>query len=540
VLLISCASVAHLMLTRGTARQKEIAIRGALGASRARLVRFLLADSLTLALLGGTLGVLLAAWVVDLLPSIQAVDIPRIAEASLDGRVLAACFLISIATAVVCGIVPALHGSDTPLAMRLVDGARSSAAGPARISSLLALSEVALALILLVGSGLMMQSFLRVARVDPGFNPERVLAVPLALPGARYANPEQRLQTFEALSQRLRAVPGIAAVGAVSQLPLLAGDNRIVFDIEGRPPAGPGGELRTSLRVVAGDYFRAMQIPLRRGRVFSASDRRRAVPLIRWFPQQPAPAGFDEPQPLPVAIVNETMARQFWPGADPLDRRVRLLFSPWITIVGVVGDVRHGGLAEQPRPEIYLTHLQEPQNALVLLARASADPLDAAGAVRTAIRGVDADLPVVDMRRMEDVLSASLGRRRFDAVLIATFGGVALVLALIGIYGVTSYAVGQRTREIGIRTALGAGRLDVLRLVLGRSLLVTAAGVGVGVAGALALTRLLDALLFEIQPTDARTFLFAALGLGGMALLASYVPARRALGVDPLEALRRE
>ena len=542
VLLIACANVAHLLLTRGVGRQKEIAIRAALGASRGRLVRFLLIEGLVLGVVGGIAGALMATWIVELLPAITAaeVDVPRLAEASVNGRVLLLCFGVSVLTGTVCGVMPAVRGSRATLTAPLGDAARGTSASTARLSSLLALSEVALATILLVGSALMIQSFLRLARVDPGFNPRNALAVPISLPGARYAAPQQRIQTFEDLNARLVALDGVRAVGAVSQLPLTGAENRSVFSIDGRPPTRPGEELRASIRQVAGDYFRAMEIPLRRGRLFAASDARLAVPLIRWFPQQPQPPRFDEPQPMPAAVINESMASRFWPGEDPIGRRIRILFSPPITIVGIVGDVRHHGLSRDPAPEIYLSHTQEPSAVLTMVVRTSGEPVEVAGAIREQIRATDRDLPVAHMEAIEDVLSTSLGRPRFDASLLGAFGFLALMLAMIGIYGVTSYAVGQRTREIGIRTALGASRRDVLRVILGRAVVITLAGIAAGVAGGIAVTRLLENLLFGIQPTDAWTFAGVGGALAVMSLLASYLPARRALAIDPLQALRME
>ena len=540
VLLIACANVAHLLLTRGVGRQKEIAIRAALGASRLRLVRFLLIESLLLGLTGGGAGALLATWIVDLLPTITAVDIPRLAEASVNGRVLLVCLLVSLVTGVVCGVIPALRGSRATLTASLGDGARGTGVATARLSGILALSEVALATVLLIGAALMIQSFVRLARVDPGFNPHRALAVPISLPGARYAGPEQRIRAFEDLNGRIAALDAVRAVGGVSQLPLTLGDNRTTFSIDGRPPARPGEELRASIRQVAGDYFRAMEIPLVRGRLFAAADARVAVPLIRWYPQQPRPRRFDEPQPMPVAVINESMANRFWPGEDAVGRQIRILFSPSITIIGVVGDVRHYGLARDPAPEVYLSHLQEPSGTLTIVARTAGDQLSVAGAIREQIRAVDRDLPVSHMRTIEDVLSTSLGRPRFDAWLLGTFGGVAVMLAMLGTYGVTSYAVGQRAREIGIRTALGATRRDVLRVILSRAVAITLAGIAVGVVGGVAVTRFLEKLLFAITPTDAWTFAAVAAGLAVISLLASYLPARHALTIDPLQALRME
>jgi putative ABC transport system permease protein len=292
--------------------------------------------------------------------------------------------------------------------------------------------------------------------------------------------------------------------------------------------------------VVAGEYFRVMEIPIVRGRAFTPADARRAVPLIRWFEQQPLPAAFNEPQPPPVAMINETMARQFWPGEEPVGRRIRILFSPWIEVVGVVADVRHAGLSRDPVAEMYLSHLQEPQRDITLLVKTGGDPAAIAPMVRAGIRSMDPNLPLPAVIAMQDVVRSSIGRRRFDALLLATFAGVALLLSAIGIYGVTSYAVAQRTREIGIRAALGATRSNVLGLVLGRTVSLTMLGIGTGLLGALAMTRVLTSLLYGVRPTDAATFIVVAGMLLAVTLLASYIPARRALRIDPLEALRTE
>ena len=540
VLLIACANVAHLLLTRGASRRRELAIRAALGAARGRLVRYLLLESLLLSLAGGVFGALLAAWIVDLLPAITAVDVPRLGETAMNARVLAAAFAFSVLTGIVCGTMPALRASRTSLADTLNDGSRLSRGVPSGVAGVLTLTEVALALVLLIGAALMIQTVVFFARVNPGFNARQVTTAAVALPGARYPRPQQRIAFFDALSARLRNAPRVTAVGAVSHLPLAPGDNRMSFDIDGRPPLRAGDERRASMWVVAGDYFEAMQIPIVRGRAFTGADARRAVPLIRWFEQQPNPPAFDEPQPPPVAVINQAMARQFWPGEDPVGRRIRILFSPPIEIIGVAGDVRHAGLSREPAPAIYLSHLQEPQSELHLLVRTSGGAEAIGELVRTTLRSMDRDLPFPAVTGMEQVVRNSIGRPRFDALLLATFAGVALLLSAIGIYGVTSYGVAQRTREIGIRAALGASRGDVLALVLGRAARLAVLGIGAGLLGAWALTRVMTKLLFGVQPTDAATFIVVAALLLAVTLLASYLPARRALAIDPLRALRTE
>jgi putative ABC transport system permease protein len=540
VLLIACANVAHLLLTRGAARRKELAIRAALGAARIRIVRYLMIESLLLSLAGGALGALLAAWIVDLLPLITVVDVPRLGETAIDGRVLLAALAIAVLTGLLSGTLPALRASRASLTDSLNAGARTTGGVPAGMAGALALSEIALALVLLIGAALMIQTVIFLSRVNPGFNARNVATAAVALPGARYARPEQRAGFVEDLSERLRGLPQVIAVGAVTHLPLAPGDNRMAFDIEGRPAVRPGDERRASMRTVAGDYFRVMEIPIVRGRAFAATDARRALPLIRWFEQQPLPPAFDQPQPRPVAVINETMARQFWPGDDPIGRRIRILFSPWIDIIGVVGDVRHAGLSREPVPEMYLSHLQEPQAELNLLVRTAGDPTAIAAMLGAQVRGIDRDLPLPAVTPMEQVVRHSIGRPRFDAVLLATFAGVALLLSAIGIYGVTSYGVSQRTREIGIRAALGASRGQVLELVLGRAVRLTLLGIAAGLVAAFALTRVLTSLLYGVQATDLATFAGVAVMLMAVALVASYVPARRALGIDPLRALRTE
>jgi putative ABC transport system permease protein len=440
-------------------------------------------------------------------------------------------------TALVSGTLPALRGSRTSLDS-LNDGARLTGGLPSRLAGVLALSEVALALVLLIGAALMIQTVVFLTRVNPGFDARNIASAPVPLPGSRYARPERQVAFVEDLSARLRNTPQVVAVGAVSHLPLTPGDNRMGFDIEGR--AASREELRASMRVVAGDYFRVMEIPILRGRAFTPADARRALPLIRWFEQQPLPPAFDEPQPRPVALINETMARQFWPGEDPVGRRLRVLFSPWIEIVGVVGDVRHAALSRNPVAEMYLSHQQEPQTGMTLLVRTSGDPAAISPELRAAIRAMDANLPLPAVTAMQDVVRSSIGRPRFDALLLATFGAVALLLSAIGIYGVTSYAVTQRTREIGIRAALGATRGNVLGFVLGRTVRLTMLGIGAGLLSALALTRVLTRLLYGVRPTDAVTFTVVAGVLFAVTLVASYIPARRALSIDPLRALRTE
>lgn len=519
VLLIACANVANLSLTRASARQKEIAIRTALGAPRRRLVRQLLTESCLLAVMGGGVGLLLALWITDLLPRIDAVDIPRLNQISIDGRVMGMTIGFSLLTGIITGMAPALRRSKPNLSQLLNDGMRTSA-GPSRrrFGNLLVVLEVALALVLLVGGGLMLKSFARLVSVDPGFDPHNVLRVDLSLPGPRYPNAPQQRAFYEQLIERIKVLPGVEAVGATSQTPLKPGDNWAPFLIEGRPAPSPDQTTYAAVRSVSADYFRVMNIPLRQGRAFTE---------------------FDIPQATPNVIINETMAHLFWLTEDPLGTRIRIAASPWLTVVGVVGDVRHGGLNSRPHPEMFLSHLQAPQASLAVMVRTSGDSLKLAAPVREQVGQLDKDLPMT-ITTMDRIFSDSVGGQRFNALLLTIFGVLALVLAVVGVFGVVNYSVAQRTREIGVRIALGAQGRDIFRLVVGQGMVMTLLGIGIGLAGAFALTGLLSGLLFRVSPTDPVTFLVVSLLLSCVALLASYIPARRAMSVDPMVALRYE
>ena len=540
VLLIACANVAHVLLTRAAARQKEIAIRAAIGASRGQLVRQLVAEAFVLSVVGATLGFLVSQWIVDFLPRLSSLYIPRLAELHTDWRVLSATAATCIFTCLACGLLPALRASRPRLTMWLADGARGSAAPGRRIAGALIVSELAVALMVLVGSGLTLKSFVRLVRVDPGFDSHGVLAVALPFPGTRYPSAELQRSAANDLLGRLEQAPGVRFAGTTTVLPLGICCNNMGVTIEGIPAPEPGKEPQVSMTITGGHYFEAMRIPLRRGRLFDASDARVAVPLIRWYPEQTAPPHFDEPQAGPVALVSDAMARRFWPNQDPVGKRLRVLFSPWITVVGVVGDVHQTNLAEPAPPELYLSDLQEPNGGVTVVLRTSVDPASVAPVVRDRVRAIDKDLPVGGIHTMDDVVWNSVGRPRLYALLLGASGAIALFLAVIGVYGVLSYAVERRTHEIGIRRALGAQPRDVLRLVLGQAAGLVIGGICLGIGGALSLTRVLSSLLFQVEPTDAATFVGVAILLGGVALLASYVPGRRATRVDPTDALRAD
>jgi putative ABC transport system permease protein len=540
VLLIACANVANLLLSRAASRQREMAIRTALGAGRWRLIRQTLTESLLLGILGGGLGLLSAFWLVTLLSKITAVNIPRLDTISVDGRVLLATLGFSILTGLLTGIAPAWRNSEPRLSQWLKDGMRGTGnPGRRRISSALVIAEVALAVVLLVGGGLMLKSFVQLLRVNPGFNRNHVLRLDFALPDLKYREPQQMLAFYNELIVRLQALPGVESVGATTNTPLGPAENWSGFAIEGRPAPPQGNHQQAAMRTVSDDYFRTMQIPLRKGRFFNSSDARVALPLIRWFEQQPFPERFNEPQAAPAVIINETMARLYWPNEDPVGKRMRIIFSPWLTIVGVVGDVRHTGVNRPANPEMYLSQLQEPQSSMAVLARTTGDPLQVAAVAREQLKGMDKDLPVT-VTTMDQLFANSLAGQRFNTLLLGIFAAVALILAMIGVFGVINYSVAQRTHELGIRIALGAQRRDVFRLVVGQGLLLALVGVGAGAAGAVALTRLIAGLLYGVSPTDGPTFVVVSLIVTAVAFLACYLPARRATRVDPLVALRYE
>lgn len=540
VLLIACANVAHLLLTRAAGRRRELAIRTAIGASRSRIVRQLLTESVLLSLAGGVAGLVLASWIVTLLPRIDAVRIPRIAETSVDATVIGAMIGLSLLTGLASGLVPALRAAGRDITAALSDGARNTASAGRRFANAMVVSEVALALVLLVGAGLTLKSFERLTSVNPGFDPDHVLVVPVSLPPTRYPGAIAQGNAFDEVIRRVGTLPGVIAAGATTETPLAACCNGIAITIEGEPPPEPGDENSALLRTATPDYFSALRIPLRSGRFFGPSDARVSVPLIRWWAQQPAYPRSDEPQAAAVAVINETMAKRFWPRGDALGRRFRVLFSEWVTVVGIVGDIRHRGLGAETSPEFFLPSTQEPRGGMTLMVRTRRDPMALAAMVKAELREWDSSVPVGTIQAMDDIVHDSVGRPRLQALVLGVFGALALLLAVVGIYGVISYGVAQRTREIGIRTALGAVPADVLRLIVGGAARLTGLGLIIGLAGALSLTRFLRALLFDVTPTDPPTFIAIGALLAAAALLAAYVPARRAMRIDPLTALRNE
>ncbi|HEY6232331.1 MAG TPA: ABC transporter permease [Pyrinomonadaceae bacterium] len=526
VLLIACANFANLLLARAAEREREFVIRTALGAGRWRLIRQLLTESVLVSLAGGAIAVLLANWATSLLVALQPDNLPRVHEIGVDGRVLAFTFGVSVLTGIVFGLLPAWSASRSVVGDALKEGGRSATAGGARqrLRSTFVVVELAIALILLVGAGLLIKTFWILRSVEPGFNSDHLLTMRVELPEARYKEVDKQTRFRTAALGGINSLPGVQAA-MVSELPLSGDSLNHDFVIDGRPPLSPGDEPSLETRSVLGDYFHTMQIPLRRGRDF-------------------APQDFADKAPL-VGIVNDEMVRQYFANEDPLGKRVRWVRDPeihWITIVGVVGDVKHFGLDLPEQPALYspYTQINPWKRWMTVVARTQSSPEAMAQAVKQEIWKVDSQLPITDVKTMNEVSAASFAARRFNMMLLAIFAGLALVLGAVGIYGVMSYAVTQRTQEIGIRMALGARATDVLKLVIKNGLTLTMLGVGIGVAGAFALTRLLTTLLFGVTPTDKPTFVAVSLVLMLVALLACYLPARRATKVDPLEALRYE
>ena len=526
VLLIVCANVANLMLARAAGRQKEMALRAALGASRWRLIRQLLTESVLLALIGGALGVLIAYWGVDLLRTLNPGEAAKFApgwdKLRVSLPVLGFNLGLSLFSGVLFGLAPAWQISRADLNGALKEGGRQSASGSHRLRGLLVVSEVALSLVLLVSAGLLMRSFVSLLRTDPGFSPEQILTMRVSLPAAKYKEDAQKVSFYSDLVNRVNALPGIESAALVNYLPLGGSNSSDAFLIEGTPEPPPGQEFIGRYRVCTPGYFETFHIPILQGRGFTAQDKAGAPPVI---------------------IVNETLARKYWPNDVAVGKRMRFVGpldkNPWIEVVGVVRDVKHD-LKLPVTPDFYLPHAQDTWGSMVLVARTRVAPLALAGAIREQVWSIDKDQPVYDVRSMEEVRAFSVSLYSFSSGSLGVFAVIALVLAAIGIYGVMSYAVTQRTQEIGIRMALGARATDVLKLVVGNGMTLAVIGVAAGLAGAFAMTRLLASLLFGVTPTDMLTFTGGTVGLLLVALLACYLPARRATKVNPLVALRDE
>jgi predicted permease len=536
VLLIACANVASLLLARATSRSREFAVRAALGASRARLIRQLLGESLMLSAAGGALGVLLASWGLSLITrgnallistNVNALYLPGAGEIRLDGLVLAFTLALSIATGFLFGLFPSLHISRPDLA----DVLRDHGAGGGRGSStyarrLLVIGQVALSIILLIGAALLMQSFARLHSVDPGFQTANLLTAKIALPPVRYDTDRKRDAFFRALLPRVNELPGVRAAAMVMTVPTTTWIGTNILGVEGKPPLDASQPSSyAAWQSVTPDYFRTLAIPLKRGRVFTDRDNTPGAP--------------------PVIMINESLARRLWPdyprGENPIGQHIREAYDRavgWMELIGIVADIHERSLATDSSAEFYIPCVLHPPQTAYIAVRTETDPLRFGNALRSAVLAVDPDQPLSDVRTMEAVFEATMGQRRLTMLLLELFAGVALLLAIVGIYGVIAYSVAQRTQEVGIRQALGAQRGDILRLILRQGLGLALAGVAIGIGGAFALTRLMKGFLFHVSATDPWTFAGIALLFILVALAASFIPARRAASIDPMEALR--
>ncbi len=532
VLLIACANVANVQLARAAAREKELSIRLALGAGRARLVRQMLAECVVLSAIGGVLGLLLALWGMELLVALRPAAIPRVDEVTLDLRVAAFTLCATLLAGLVSGLAPALHSAGTDVNDALKAGGRGGdGVRLRRLRGALVAVELGLALVLLLGAGLLMRSFLELSGSELGFHADNVLTARLSLPASRYASFERQISAFQEMLLRIAAGPGVRSVGAINALPLSGSGGDRSLLVEGRAAAPGEPRPDEQLRFVGPGYFGALGIPLLRGRDFSAQDRDGAERVL---------------------VVNQAMAERYWPGEDALGKRLAYAGMgdaepKWCRIVGVVGNVRHTGLADEGRPEVYVPYSQPLFGAegaslppLYLVVRTEADARGLASIVRAAILSVDPEQPISNVRTMEQRIEESLGERRFSLLLLGFFAAVALGLAVVGVYGVVSYSIAQRTREIGIRMALGARRADVLGLLLRQGLRLALAGVALGLAAAVPLTRLVSGMLYRVSPFDPVSFTAVPLLLVAVAAAAIVVPACRASRVDPMVALRYE
>jgi putative ABC transport system permease protein len=526
VLLIACANVANLLLVRASSREREIAVRQALGVSRSRLIQQLLTESAMLALMAGVIGLFLGYWALRLLTALSATSFPRIVEVHMDLRVLAFTLLVSLGTGILFGLAPAFSSRHvTHDALKEGGRGGTAGAGSQRLRGTLVVAEIALSLTLLVGAGLLIRSFLRLQEVDTGFRPEGVLTMRISLPEEKYPKIEQTRRFYRELLARVRQLPSVDAVGGATGLPLSATGWSGTTTVDSQAVQPRDTTPEADQRPVFPGYFETLGIPLVRGRYFDQRDIETAAP---------------------VAIIDETMAKTYWPKEDPMGKRIkqggRQSPQPWRTIVGVVQHVRYRTLESPSRVEFYWPYDQTsfPLGSMSLAIHTSSDPRSLAGVVERQVQALDPDQPVYRVRTMGELMSESMARRRLSMFLLATFAGLALALAAVGIYGIMSYSVAQRAHEVGIRVALGAKSGDVVRLVLGQSMGLTLAGIIAGLLGSLALTNFLSSLLFNVKATDAATFLLVALILAFVAMVASFVPAYRATTVDPVNALRQE
>jgi putative ABC transport system permease protein len=526
VLLIACANVANLLLARATARQREIAIRTALGASRARIVSQLLGEGFLLSSLGTCGGLFLAWWGIDLLRVFGPEDVPRLASAAINGPVFLFTFVAAIFSTLVFALIPALQLTRPNISESLQAGSRG-AVGPEshHLRRILVIAQVALSLLLLAGAGLLIKTFANLRATKPGFDPSQAAVVQLILPKAKYPEPEKHRQFFEQILRKLAALPGVEAAGGAFPMPFSGNDTGSTFSIAGQPPRSAGQELEASHLTITPDYFRAMHTPVLRGRAFDARDTK------------------DSP---PVVVINDVLAQRYFPAGNAIGQQIILTNgennqpSPPKEIVGVVGGSRHESLAIQPLPEFYIPASQDPQRRMDVVIRTAADPAGLQTALRNIVHEFDRYLFVPTLEPLEKHIGATLAQPRFNMMLLGCFAGVAMILAAIGIYGVIAYSVAQRTKEIGIRMALGAQKIDMLTMILRQGFAVIGIGLLAGLFGALGVTRLMSRLLYGVSANDISIYAIVTVVLSAAALIATYFPARRAMAVDPMEALRHE
>lgn len=522
LVLMACVNVANLLLARGASRQREMAIRAAVGASRLRLVAQFLTESAMLALAGGAMGLLLAGGAVLLVSRLGPVSIPRLTEARMNGRLLLFALAVSLVTGILFGIVPALQGSGGSLSAALMEGGRSGTSGRSVrwLRSALVVAEIALALVVLVGAGLLMRGFERLRAIDPGFRPASLLNMRIPLGGGRNNAPERRVAFFQQLTDKIATLPGVLSVGAVSALPLTGFGNGSLFWIEGRPAPPPERRPLAVTRGATPAYFRTMGIPLLQGRDFDARDTADAAP---------------------VAIIDEALARRFWPQGGAVGARLTSDANDKVEeIVGVVGKVKPDRLEGDDAPTIYMPYSQKRDQTMIVVARTANSPLSLASAAARSVHDLDPEQPVADVRTMDQIVDDAVAGARFNTMILDIFAAIAFLLAAVGIYGVVSYDVTARTNEIGVRVALGADERDVLKLVVGQGARLAALGIAIGLAAAYELTSLMKSMLFGVNPRDFYTFAAVAALLAGVAIGASYIPSRRAAALDPVGALRHE
>jgi predicted permease len=516
VLLIACANVANLLMARATWRRKEFNVRAALGGTRRRLIQQLLIENVILGVLGGVVGLILSWFGLTLLLAISPTEVPRLDEVHLDLRVLGFNLFITLLTSMIVSLAPALLVSKTDLNGVLKEGGRSGTGNHTRFQKTLVISEVALALMLLVGSGLMVKSFWHILQINPGFRIDNVLTLKLFVPPTRYEKPEQVSAFYNELFERLKALPNVQAVGAADILPLSGDQVCQDFSIDNRPPPSGGGELCVETRVISPAYFSAMGIPLQSGVQYT---------------------GQEDAKSRPVVIINQAMAKHFWPNEDPLGKRLTI-YGVSREIIGLVANVKHFGLDEEAAPELYLPLQQKPRREMSLVVRTGSNPTGIENAVRANIWAIDRDLPVYGVKTMAESLASSLAQRRFTMTLLIIFAIMAMILTAVGIYSVISYSVSLRTQEMGIRAALGAQQRDILKLVVKQGAFLCGLGLGLGLIATLILTRLMSRLLYGVDASDPLTYVTITLALAGIGILATYFPARRAAKIDPIIALR--